>query len=391
MSLENLFETLSITERSSGSPPISQSVSSSNQNPKINKMTEFKPEYLNCIPQFNGNSNELNRFLSICDDFIKTFYDAKNPQNFQNTYLLNSLLNKLTGNAKTIVNIQSVTTWKEIKDILQLNFGDQRDESILNMNLCKLRQRNNESPQDFYNRCLDALNSLYCFLDSNEPNADTIKIKKDLYKNHALTTFTSGLKEPLGTTIRCMRPADLSAALKIVLQENNAHQFQYSASPRFNHPVHKNYQQNYNPQNSYRNFNPNNSFQSNQQQGNRFPPQSHNTQPRFNSRPQKFSNNSQVFNRQSKPNENVFKPNPNRTFPAPTPMSVSTRQTRYHQSPMYHGPSTSRGQGNPISEEFYNTEVNELSPYLNENTEHGENLEFYPNSNENFQEEPRNN
>lgn len=29
-------------------------------------MAHFKPEYLKCVPEFDGNPNDLNRYLSTC-------------------------------------------------------------------------------------------------------------------------------------------------------------------------------------------------------------------------------------------------------------------------------------------------------------------------------------
>lgn len=35
----------------------------------------FKPEYVNCVLQFNENPIKLNKYLLICDNFNKSFYD----------------------------------------------------------------------------------------------------------------------------------------------------------------------------------------------------------------------------------------------------------------------------------------------------------------------------
>ena len=79
-------------------------------------MAQFKLEYVNCVPQFDGNLNELNRYLATCESIINSFYDAKYPDSFLNVYLLNSLLGEVTGNAKLIVNILNAATWTELKE-----------------------------------------------------------------------------------------------------------------------------------------------------------------------------------------------------------------------------------------------------------------------------------
>ena len=114
------------------------------------KMTQqFKPEYLNCIPQFDGNPNDLNRYLSVCQSIVDAFYQPNDPNNFQNIYLLNCIIGKLTGNAKLILGTQNVETWSELKTILSRHFADQRDEACLNRDLVMLRQQNSEKPNEF--------------------------------------------------------------------------------------------------------------------------------------------------------------------------------------------------------------------------------------------------
>ncbi|KAJ8967270.1 hypothetical protein NQ314_002998 [Rhamnusium bicolor] len=342
-------------------------------------MAQFKPEYLSCVPQFDGNPNELNRVLSTCDSVITAFYDATNPNNFHNVYLLNSLIGKLTGSAKVVVNIQSVTTWNELKDTLYRNFADQRDEACLNRDLVLLKQFPNEKPQQFFDRCLQILNLICSYVDIHEEQVEAKILKRDLYNKLTLKTFLSGLTEPMGKTIRCMRPTDMNQALQFIIQEENIQYYQNFTSKNFikqapvqNKPV-NNFPRPVNnfpkPVNNFPRypFNNHNQFpsfnsrtQNNQfrQQNNNFPSQPIQFQQRMNNPPQKFFRNSQVF---KNPNQNVFKPNPNVVLPNPTPMSVVTRQTSNN---FQQGPSTSTQyrstQRNFTPEELYNAEVDEI-------------------------------
>lgn len=363
-------------------------ITQSNQNTNLINMSQFKTEYLNCVPQFNGDPNELNRYLSICESLIANFYKHENPNDFQNTYLLNSLISKLTGNAKVIVNIQNVSTWDELKTTLLRNFADQRDESCLNRDLVLMRQLPNENPQQFYDRVLEILNLICSYINAHEITDVSKNLKRDLYNNLALRTFLSGLKEPLSTTIRCMKPQTLSEALQLVIQEDNVHYFQNYSNKNFvkntqvqNKPQVPNNQRfvetprqfqfnaypsnsyrpnNFGPQNFNRNYFPSQPVPIQPRINNQpFPSQPIAIQPRMNYQPQKFFTNSQVF-KQPQQNNNVFKPNPNRTLPQPTPMSVTSRNTtnQYQQ-----GPSTSRQyyqpQKNFSSEKLFNTELNQ--------------------------------
>lgn len=353
-----------------------------NSNLSINSsiMPDFKPEYLKCVPDFDGNPNDLNRFLTTCDSLITQFYDNSDPSKFQNIFLINSLISKLTGTAKVVVNIQNVSTWDDLKATLRRNFADQRDESCLNRDLVMLRQNQNEQPSQFYDRVLHLLNLLCSHIDIHETTAAAKHLKKSLYNELALKTFLSGLREPLGTTIRCMRPTNLAAALQLVIQENNTHYFQNSTRPtprqpnqNFKQPQQNNFkaspwpQRFTHPNYSYSNFNshvPNNFFQQNSNYT-RFPSQPINIRPNFNNTPKNFPTNTRVF---GKPNQtNVFKPNPNRNrlLPAPQPMSVCTsgpkpKQPQTMLSTPRFQPSTSyQAQPKYTFEELYNAEMNE--------------------------------
>lgn len=354
-----------------------------------NMANTFKPEYLNCVPNFDGNATELNRYLSICESIINNFYDATNPNNFQNTYLLNSLIGKLTGNARLVINIQNVTNWNELKATLNRNFADRRDESCLNRDLVMLKQLPNESPQNFYDKCLEILNLLCSYVDSHE-NANAAAIKRDLYQKLALKTFLAGLREPLGTTIRSMRPDSLTDAIQFVIQEGNIKYFQNNLpqvkiNPKPNMPPRfTNFNQNYN-QRPFTHFN----AHTNQYQFRpHFPSQPVPIRPNPNFRPpQRFPTNTEVF---GKP-KNAFKPDPNKPLPRPIPMSVTTRQTyRPNNNNVNNNPNNysnnnftnhfaRQAQHQPPKftfEELYNTDAN---PYY---TEYNQNYEYtseYPN------------
>lgn len=367
--LENLLENLSllspIDSGDDNIPSNSQNINSytnlqvNSEKINLNNMAQFKPEYLNCIPQFDGNPNELNRFLTTCESIINTFYDAANPNSFHNVYLLSSLIGKLTGTAKLIVNIQNVTTWLELKNTLYRNFADQRDEACLNRDLVLLRQFPNEKPQQFFDRCLQILNLLCSHVDIHENNDASKNLKRDLYNKLTLKTFLSGLKEPLGTTIRCMRPADLNQALQFIIQEENIQYYQNTTNKtyvkqttNYTKPMYQS-----RPINNFK-FDPTFNAQTHNHQfraQNSFPSQPIQMRYRPNNPPQKFFRNSEVF----KQNTNVFKPNQNQNLPKPTPMSTSTRQTfnkPWQRQQTQYQPQ----QKNFISEELFNVETDEI-------------------------------
>lgn len=341
-------------------------IEKSNSNIRSSKsaMAQFKPEYLNCVPIFDGSPNDLNRYLATCQSLIDTFYDVVNPQIFQNVYLLNCLVGKLSGQAKLVVNIQNVTTWVELKDTLRRNFADQRDEACLNRDLVMMKQLPSEKPSQFYDRILYILNLLCSYIDSHENNDEAKILKRNLYNELSLKTFLSGLKEPLGTTIRCMRPTCLTQALQFVTQEYNVHYFQNQSKPSTVIQKHNNFrpmQQNAHsnnawqpnfirPNNQFNAHTPNNAFRPS------FPSQPVNIRPNYNRPQQKFFTNSQVFNKPGN-KTNVFRPNQQKQVTQqPTAMSgVETSMFKPLQSTSNYNPPKF------AFEEIYNAETENLN------------------------------
>lgn len=171
------------------------------------------------VPQFNGDPNRLYRFIATCDDLVSTYVVREFP--IANATLLNGILNKITGNAEDVLNISgNNTSWADIRRTLIENFADQRDETTLNRDLTLLRQ-GNETPQDFYVRCQQMLSKIINFVNLNIHDDSIKTVKRTFYTEQALQTFIAGLKDPIGSQIRCMQPTTLPMALKYVQKEQN--------------------------------------------------------------------------------------------------------------------------------------------------------------------------
>lgn len=177
------------------------------------------------IPNYDGNPNQLHRFITTCELILTKYYDVTNPDCFNNSMLLHQILNKIQGKAEEIVNINGVNSWEQLKSVLLKNFGDQRDENCLNRDLVNMKQEN-ESPQDYYNRCMHILNTIINYINLHE-NVEAVKqCKRNFFQAQTLKTFLAGLKEPLGTTLRAMRPHDMPTALNYIKEEQNIKYFQ---------------------------------------------------------------------------------------------------------------------------------------------------------------------
>lgn len=176
---------------------------------------------LRLVPDFDGNANVLTRFIKICDKLCADYLRDDPNSQLTNLFLLNGILNKITGPAATIINSNGIPeSWAGIRNVLVNNFADQRDETALYNDL-SLAMQGNSSPQDFYNHCQTLFSTIMTYVTLHETIGTTIEAKRALYKKLTMQAFVRGLKEPLGSRIRCMRPDSIEKALEYVQEELN--------------------------------------------------------------------------------------------------------------------------------------------------------------------------
>lgn len=177
---------------------------------------------LRLVPDFDGNPNILTRFIRLCDELVRTYTVLEGPgADLNNLSLLNGILNKITGNAARTINSNGIpSNWIGIRNVLINNFSDQRDETALYNDL-SMQTQGNSSPQEFYDRCQTLFSTLMTYITLHEHIPTTIEAKRDLYRKLTLKSYVRGLKEPLGSRIRCMRPDTIEKALEYVQEEMN--------------------------------------------------------------------------------------------------------------------------------------------------------------------------
>lgn len=114
-------------------------------------LPQLKQEYLGMVPEFNGEAELLPRFLSVGEKLVTKFYNAADPTDFQNEYLMSSLLAKIKGEAAVNISSSLINNWQDLKSALLNAYADKRDVYTLNIEMSELKQ-GNETPFDFYNK-----------------------------------------------------------------------------------------------------------------------------------------------------------------------------------------------------------------------------------------------
>lgn len=179
-----------------------------------NPDTIFKA--LRLVPEFDGNPNILTRFIKICDSLAAQYLSNTPGSEFSNLCLLNGILNKITGTAACTINANGIPeNWLGVRTALINNFSDQRDETALYNDL-SLATQGNKTPQEFYDHCQTLFSTIMTYVTLHETVSTTIEAKRNLYKKVTMQAYVRGLKEPLGSRIRCIRPPTIQKALEFV-------------------------------------------------------------------------------------------------------------------------------------------------------------------------------
>lgn len=314
----------------------------------------LKREYLDMVPDFTGIPELLPRFLEISEKLVTKFYNATDPNDFQNEYLMSSILAKVKGDAASNISSCKINNWLDLKKSLIDCYADKRDVFTLNLELSEQKQEASENPFDYYNRLQKLLNLILSYLMTHLP-ADQREILSQFFRSYTLRILLKGLREPIGSLMRTKNPQDLSSALNMLTNDFQINMSNASQSSSKNTSNKTNHQK-IKPQ--FNNFNRQyQTFQNQQPIFQNFQRPLALTNSPFNQPNNNFRQTTpQNFNNPNFQNKRSFSkvtatrpPIQNKLFNKPTPMSISTRNT----NPQY-GNFRPSGPQNFISEELFN-------------------------------------
>ncbi|KAI5725180.1 hypothetical protein M8J77_012155 [Diaphorina citri] len=290
-------------------------------------MAELKSAHLAMIPEFSGEVELLPRFISICEDMVREFYDPQNPGKFQNKFLMSSILSKIKGEAQMNISSLVISRWEDLNKALIATYADKRDIYTLTIEMSSLRQ-NDLTPFEFHQKIQNFINLQVSYL-ATHGIANAFIIQKFL-SDLGLRVLLRGLRDPIGSLLRTKNPGNLNEALNILVNDfqidlkiSSGSKTPHTTSkqtPRYTPPHRQNtqFQAVYQP-----------NFRSNNQN---FRPQ----QPQHQQNYQQSQRFNQQFQRQTgnfKAPSNNFKnvwANPPPQFNKPTPMSGVSRNTNFN-------------------------------------------------------------
>lgn len=176
---------------------------------------------LRLVPDFDGNPHILTRFIKLCDQLVLAHFKTEPGHELTNLALINGILNKVSGSAARLINSNGIPeNWLGIRNALVNNFADHRDETALYSDL-SLETQGSSTPQEFYERCQNLFSTIMTYVSLHETLTTTVQAKRDLYQKFTLQAYLRGLKDLLGSRIRCMRPVSMEKALEFIQEELN--------------------------------------------------------------------------------------------------------------------------------------------------------------------------
>lgn len=216
-------------------------MANNNNNPgQVDPFYSLKiPDAIKDLPKFEGNPRLLYDFITNVEEILLIVTSINNP-----TYgriLLRAIRNKIDGPANEVLNMYGTPLeWSQIKANLILHYADKRNETSLIKDLHNLRQLN-KSIEQFYSEVIEIYSTIrnHIQIHNNDPNV--VKAKGDLYSEMCLNIFLTGLREPIGSTIRSMKPNSLAEAFANCIKEQNMAYFRYEHKPLPKPSIHPSY------------------------------------------------------------------------------------------------------------------------------------------------------
>lgn len=187
------------------------------------KMSLNIDHFLKIVPEFDGTSSQLHKFLRCCDLIYKPLLKVPDKATF-----LDLVASKLNKRAYEIIKYNTFDTWEELRIELIKQFEVHKSVEQLQIELVQARQKSNESILEFSNRIEQLLSLLNDACIAREGVDAKIYIN-NLNSGTALRSFIDGLKsDKIQNVVKSCRFKSLKDAVdqateeEISLSKNNS-------------------------------------------------------------------------------------------------------------------------------------------------------------------------
>jgi hypothetical protein len=188
------------------------------------------------VPKWSGSETS-----GSLEEFFASIEGAAQIGRWQESDLIRIAALKLTDAARLFYNgcpelHKEDVTWQQFKGVFSQRFRDIHTDQYNFMQLQTARQRKNESPQEFADRCRALSQKVMCKV--SDPVAQ--RIHRENAERMLLASFVAGLSGTPGKQVRYASPSDMQHALAIALSVQEAEKqerFNETFYARFNNSV----------------------------------------------------------------------------------------------------------------------------------------------------------
>lgn len=175
---------------------------------------------LELIPVFNGENSDSNHaFINSCE------YALENIDPIARDSFIKGITTRLTGKAYRAIRYKEVKTFQELKTVLGSLVDKKHTLSQLHSKLSMLRISNGETIQQYAERAEQLYYDILEVSSTTSGLANVEGIAK-ITSMQILTAFTEGLPHDTKIIVKACRPANLSGAVQIALEEETSRRAQ---------------------------------------------------------------------------------------------------------------------------------------------------------------------
>lgn len=227
------------------------SVDSSSSNLSLDFLSKLIPE------KFDGDRYKLRSFIKQVD----AVFELAKPD--QITPLLLFVKSKIIGKARDQIDIHcNLTTWKDISELLLNLYQDKKSFDQLLEELNNLKQGNNESISQYYQRLEDVSSRVLANVHANETDKDLLKGRLVMVNDMTLNRFIYHTHPHISQMLRYRNFKNINEALSAALAEEKALRINSNQNrPRVSNNYNNNYKNNFTSFQA--NSHPRNNFRSN--------------------------------------------------------------------------------------------------------------------------------
>ncbi|XP_058122879.1 uncharacterized protein LOC131293857 [Anopheles ziemanni] len=174
------------------------------------------PDSIRYLPTYEGKKTRNPRVESA----LQLFDEYKNSAIYDQ--IVRAVKNKITGEAReAIIAAGNVSTWPEIKGVLQNIFDDKRDLAF-HLQTLFYEKQGNKTLLEYYNNLKSVSSKVRAITAVTEEYKNSIEGVHHLIGVITLTRFIDGLEGSLSSYVRCSKPKNIDEAYSISAEYTNA-------------------------------------------------------------------------------------------------------------------------------------------------------------------------